>query len=266
MAPVEGELVLTEYIEMARRMNIEKAVYVEVAVPHSRKYDEAMYAIELCADDKNPTVAAVISYDIYRDDFIAYMSQFKKYPCIKGIRAGFRSEQDLSDRKIIQHVRALGQMGMSLDFSLSPRWLGSMAALVTQCPDTFFMVNHCANVDPKAFLTKKLAPGYPDHSARQWLADLKKIAEQKNAACKISGVVTRSSGYVLSATTLGPAINQCLDVFGPERVMFASDWPWCLRGTDVEAWINILKTVVSSRPRSEQEKLFYGNAIKLYRI
>lgn len=266
LIPVDGDFGMRQYQEIARAVNIEKAVYIEVAVPTVRKYDEAMYAVELCEDDSNPTVAAVISYDIYSDDFVSYMSRFKKYPCIKGIRAGFRSEQDLSDEKIIRHARALGEMGMSLDFSISPRWLGAMARLVQNCPETLFLVNHCANVDPKAFMARKKTPGRPDHNPQQWLTDMKRLAAQENVACKISGVVTRSSGYLLNADNLGPAIRHCLEIFGPDRAMFASDWPWCLRGMDVKGWVNILKETVAKQPREDQEKLFYKNAIQFYRL
>jgi predicted TIM-barrel fold metal-dependent hydrolase len=263
--PVEGDFGMSKYLKVASEVNIEKAIYIEVAVPPARKHDEAMYAIELCADNSNPTAGAVISYDLYSDDFISYIAQFKKYSSVKGIRAGVRNQQDVSNEKIIKHVRALGEMGMSLDFSASPRWLGAMATLIQNCPDTLFLVNHCANVDPKAFAGKNV-PGYPDHSPQQWLTDLRRVAEQKNVACKISGVVTRSSGYLLNAANLGPAIKQCLSVFGPDRVMFASDWPWCLRGIDVKGWVDILKEVVVKEPRDDQEKLFYNNALKFYRI
>lgn len=263
--PVEGDFGIQQYLKIAQALNIEKAVYIEVAVPPSRKHDEAMYAIELCEDNSNPTAGAVISYDLYSDDFIPYMSQFKRYPCIKGIRAGVRNEGDVADEKIIRHVRALGEMGMSLDFSVPPRLLPAMASLIGRCPDTLFLVNHCANVDPKAFAGKNV-PGYPDHSPRQWLTALQKIADHPNVACKISGVVTRSSGYLLNAANLGPAINKCLSVFGPDRVMFASDWPWCLRGIEVKGWVNILKQVVAKQSRADQEKLFYYNALKYYRI
>lgn len=264
--PVMGHFGTKEYQEMARQVNIVKAVYVEVGVPSSRKFEEAQYAIELCEDPGNLTAGAVISYDLYAEDFIPYMEKFKGSPHIKGIRSGIRNSMDATNEKIIKHVRALGEMGLSLDVSLSPKMLGAFSETIKACPDTYFMINHCANVDPKGFAKNPSIPGYPDHDPGQWRADLSRIAENKNVACKISGVVTRSPGYILNAENLGPAVEQCLDIFGTDRVMFASDWPWCLRGMDAQGWVAILKEIVSKRPRDDQEKLFSKNAITLYRL
>ena len=85
-------------------------------------------------------------------------------------------------------------------------------------------------------------------------------------ACGISGVVTRSPGYPLTVNNLAPAINHCLDIFGPDRVMFASDWPWCLKSMELRSWVDILKKVVVNRSYQDQKKLFCDNALKFYNI
>lgn len=264
--PVEGNFGVPEYQQAAAGLHIEKAVYMEVAVPPARKYEEAQYAIRLCADSNNPTVAAVISYDIHAGDFAAYMQQFRNTSCIKGIRATFRNPAEFTDITVIRNVRTLGALGMSLDFSIPPQWLGPIEPLIRSCPGTRFIINHCGNADPKAFLPRGIVSGYPDHNGKQWIDNMSAIAENQNVVCKISGVATRSPGYTFSADTLGPVIDRCLDIFGADRVMFASDWPWCLRGIELSAWVRLLQQVVASRPIADQEKLFFANAEKFYHI
>lgn len=264
--PVSGNFGMKEYLQAMEGLNLKKAVYVEVAVPKERRYEEALYAIELCKDKSNPTVAAVIKGDLYDEDFISYISQFKKYPCIKGVRAGFKSIDDILDERIIKNVRALGSLNMGLDFSLKPTWFLAMSKLVELCPDTRFLINHCGNVDPKAFIEPVGKFGMPDHDPTEWKAGMKAMAAYKNVACKISGVGTRSSGYPLTAENLGPAINQCLDIFGSDRVLFAADWPWVLKSMEVQSWVDILKTVIANRSYKDQKKLFYDNALKFYNI
>jgi predicted TIM-barrel fold metal-dependent hydrolase len=92
------------------------------------------------------------------------------------------------------------------------------------------------------------------------------VAENKNVVCKISGIMSTSTGYPKTAQTLAPGINHCLDIFGQDRVMFASDWPWCLKSNKLEEWVTILKEIVKNRPYSEQKKMFHNNAIKFYSI
>jgi len=264
--PVPGNYDMKAYMEAVRNVNMVKAVYMEVGVPVAKRHEEALYAIEMCKDKSNPTVAAVISADLLSPDFETYITQFKGSEYIKGIRYGFRSTASMKDPQLIRNVEVLGRLNMSLDFTISPAWLPAVAELIKTCPGTRFLVNHCGNVDPRAFLDQATISGKPNHDANEWIAAMKTVAQNKNVVCKISGIISISSGYPKSAETLAPGINHCLDIFGPNRVMFASDWPWCLKASEIENWVNILKEIVKNRPYNEQKKLFHDNAVKFYNI
>jgi predicted TIM-barrel fold metal-dependent hydrolase len=264
--PVPGNYDMNAYRDATRNVNMVKAVYMEVGVPAARRQEEALYAIEMCKDKSNPTVGAVISGDLKSPEFESYISQFKDSTYIKGIRYGFRSIAEMQDPQLIKNIEILGKLNMSLDFTISPAWLPSIANLIKTCPGTRFLVNHCGNADPRAFLNPSSISGKPNHDANDWIAAMKTIAENKNVVCKISGIISVSSGYPKSAETLAPGINHCLDIFGPDRVMFASDWPWCLKSNKLEEWVNILKEIVKNRPYREQKKMFHDNAINFYSI
>ena len=264
--PVPGNYDMKAYFEATRNVNMVKAVYMEVGVPAARRQEEALYAIEMCKDTSNPTRGAVISGDLKSSEFETYISQFKDSPYIKGIRYGFRSVAEMQDPQLIKNIELLGKLNMSLDFTISPAWLPSMAKLIKTCPGTKFLVNHCGNADPRAFFDPSSISGKPNHDANEWIAAMKTVAENENVVCKISGIISTSSGYPKTAKTLAPGINHCLDIFGPDRVMFASDWPWCLKSNKLEEWVNILKEIVKNRPYKEQKKMFHDNAIKFYSI
>jgi L-fuconolactonase len=263
--PIPGNYGIEEYKKATRGLNFVKAVYMEVAVPKEKRHEEALYAIELCKDTSNPTVAAVIKSDLYDPGFENYMTQFKGSSYIKGIRGSFNSVDEILNNQVIKNVKALGSMNMSLDFSVGTAWLSKMGDLVKACPETNFLINHCGNVDPRGFLDPNIH-GAADHDIKIWIKDMTDLASYPNVRCKISGVATRAKGLAPNAENLGPAINQCLDIFGPDRVMFAADWPWCLEATDIKNWVQILKKVVSGRPYTDQKKLFHDNAIKFYNI
>jgi L-fuconolactonase len=147
-----------------------------------------------------------------------------------------------------------------------PAWFPNMASLIQTCPGTQFQADHCGNADPKAFFNHQQLFGTPDHDPDEWITGITAIASQKNVVCKISGLVSRSSGYPVTAENLAPVINHCLNIFGIDRVMFASDWPWCLKGMKLVGWVDILKQLVKNRPYQDQKKLFHDNAIKHYKI
>jgi L-fuconolactonase len=69
-----------------------------------------------------------------------------------------------------------------------------------------------------------------------------------------------------SAEDLAPVVNHCLDSFGPDRVIFGSDWPVCLLGAPLKEWVAALRQIIAARPADEQTKLLTKNAIELYRL
>ena len=93
---------------------------------------------------------------------------------------------------------------------------------------------------------------------------MSRLGARANVICKISGLVSRVPEVRLTADDLAPIINHCLEAFGPDRVVFAGDWPVCLRGMPLRDWVNLLKSVVANRPEKDQRKLFHDNAVKFY--
>lgn len=266
-SPMKRNFDMAAYKAAIQGRNIVKSVYIEVAVPPDKRREEALYAIEMCMDKSSPTSVAIIAADLNSIDFKSYLSEFTDSPYIRGIRHKFRNPEEITNPLVIENVKFLGEMNMSLDFSVPPLWLPHMADLIGHCPSTMFLVNHSGNVDPKAFFgPEEKVNEKPGHDRDDWIRDIKNIASYKNTACKISGVITRVLNYPLTAKNLAPSVNQCLDIFGPDRVMFASDWPVCLKKMELGEWLDILKEIVSNRPYEEQRKLFHDNAVKFYRI
>ena len=58
-------------------------------------------------------------------------------------------------------------------------------------------------------------------------------------------------------------VNHCLEVFGPDRVMFAGDWPVCTRG-QVRDWVGHSRRSSPIGPDEQRRKLFHDNALRFY--
>ena len=263
--PLNRSFTTKDYIEATQGLNVVKAVYMEVAVPPEQRIEEAEYAIELCKQPGNVTCAAVIAGSPAEDGFEQYITRFKDSPYIKGVRGGFSSAQQMNAQQVIRNLHLLGSLGMRFDLNVSPQFLAEAAQLVGECPDTRFVLDHCGNADPIAFFpARRAVPRPAQHSGEQWKRDIGKLATKGNVICKISGIVSRVPGTLLTADDLAPIINHCLDAFGPDRVVFAGDWPVCLRGMPLRSWLNLLKDVVANRPEKDQRKLFHDNAVRFY--
>jgi len=263
-----GELtrnfLLPDYQKATAGLGINKAIYMEVAVAPEQKLAEAEHIIEICQDRRNPTCAAVIGGLVLEDSFKDFISEFKKNPFIKGVRHGLNRPGQLEDDQLIQNLRLLGSLDMSFDLLVPPGLIGRAARLVERCANTQFILDHCGNADPLAFDPKLNWGRRAQHDADQWKRDIDKLAGQKNVVCKISGIIARVPKDQATAGILSPIITHCLDTFGPERVVFGSDWPVCTRGAALRTWTTLLRKIVEKRSSEEKHKLFWSNAHRIY--
>ena len=82
--------------------------------------------------------------------------------------------------------------------------------------------------------------------------------------CKVSGIVASAEPGKWSVDDLAPIVKHTLEVFGPERVMFAGDWPVCNLTASFKRWLEAVQSIVADRPVAERRKLFHDNAVKCY--
>ena len=107
--------------------------------------------------------------------------------------------------------------------------------------------------------------------ARRWRTQVRALAQLPHVMCKLSGLVTEtawSSAAAVSAKDLA-AISQCcdeaLEAFGPQRVMFGSDWPVCqLAAPYAQVADAALQWAASRLSAAEQEAFWSGNAARAY--
>lgn len=258
-----------EYAEATHGLNI-KAVYMEVDVAPKQHDLEAEHVIGLCREatkdgGKGPTIAAVIGGRPDSDGFGDYLKRHAEGGYVKGVRQVLHNPEHAAKKCLgdayVRGVQLLGERGLSFDLCMRPGELGDGAKLSELCPDTRFVVDHCGNPDLVAF--QKDQGEEAAKKADAWRRDIEKLAKRPNTICKISGVVAGvKEGW--GPETLAPAVNHCLDSFGPDRVVFGGDWPVCLLGASLRAWVDALTALISDRATAERTKLWSGNAIKFY--
>lgn len=259
------DFITKDYLAAVEGADVVKAVYMEVDVAPHQKVEEAEYVLALTKDPKNLTAAAVIGGQPADAGFEAYVKRFQDEPKVIGVRqvlhggtpAGF-----CTSAEFIRGVQTLGKFGKTFDLCMRPTDLGDAAKLVDACPDTRFILDHCGNGSVAAFHKTTR----DEKAVEQYRRDIAALAKRERVICKISGIVAQMADKEWSAADLAPVINTCLDAFGPDRVVWASDWPVCTNGATLKQWIAATKEVVSERPAAEQKKLFHDNAVKFYRL
>ena len=266
---LDRSFVTKDYLKAIEGQNVVQAVYMEVDVAPEQHVAEAKHILQLCRDKTAPTSAAVISGRPAAENFEKYIRQFTKEREIKGIRQVLHVPETKAgyclSSEFMRGIQLLGELGLSFDLCMRPTELNDAFKLAQECPRTRFILDHCGNGDPRAFgAGGEQDSAKPIHQAKAWQTSISRLAECDNVICKISGIVVRAPQDNWTADQLAPVVNHCLDAFGADRVVFGSDWPVCTLNSTYAAWVKALQQIVSSRPASDQRRLFHDNAVKLY--
>ena len=155
--------VMQDYLQATAGLNVTRAVYMEVDVDPEQQVQEAEHLLAICREGKSPTVGAVISGRPNSPAFRDYILKFKDTAEIKGVRQVLHApeaKQGLClEPQFVRSIQLLGELGKSFDLCMRPKELGDGTRLVDQCPNTRFIVDHCGNADPKAFLSEAARGG-----------------------------------------------------------------------------------------------------------
>jgi L-fuconolactonase len=256
--PLAKNHFMSDYLREAEGLNIVKTIYMEVDAHDDYLLDEADYVLDLCARDDNPMVGAVIGGRPASPEFGEYIAKFEGNPYIKGMRQCIHVDATppgyCLTPEFISGVRLLGDAGLCHDICIRAAELLDAAKLIDLCPQTQFILDHCGNANVQA----------EDRS--QWERDIREVSKRENVVCKISGIIASAKPERWKPSDLAPIILHCLEVFGIDRVMFASDWPVCTQTATLRQWIGALRSIVTDLPEADQRKLFGGNAESVYGV
>jgi L-fuconolactonase len=262
------DFLVADYQKAFAGLNV-KAIYMEVDVAPSDHIQEADDIVAQCRAGNTPTVAATIGGRPSASDFKSHVKRYAGKGIVKGLRQVLHGPSTPTGyclgADFIRGVRMLGQNGLNFELTMRPTELKDGAKLIRACPDTRFVLDHCGNGDPKAF-NPKLSPGLKRNcTSDEWKRGIDAIAASRaDVMCKISGIVAFVQPGQWHAEDLAPVVNHCFDAFGPNRVFFGGDWPVCLLGSPARDWVEALKQIISSRPASEQRRLWSSNSISFY--
>ena len=94
---------------------------------------------------------------------------------------------------------------------------------------------------------------------------MRRIARETNAYCKLSGLVTEALPD-WKIDHLRPYVEHVIDCFGPQRIVWGSDWPVMTLKSDYERWLDAAQELIAPLPESDQRALTGLNALRFYRV
>ncbi len=239
-----------ELLEITAKNGVEATVAVEAR----QNLQETEWLLGLA--DHNPLIAGVVGWVDLCDPLVeGLLEPYADNEALKGVRHVLHDEPDddyMLRPDFLHGIGVLGSFGLTYDILIFPRHLPQTLELVRHFPDQPFVIDHIAK------------PAIRDGEIVRWKDALRPIAGCSNVSCKLSGMVTEARPGAWSAADFLPYIETVVELFGPERVMFGSDWPVCTLEADYETVLEIVQQAVSPMSTAEQEMIFAETAREFY--
>ena len=153
------------------------------------------------------------------------------------------------------NLRKIGRAGLPFDLNfLSRQMIPVGRPLLRACPDQSFVLDHC---------------GVPDVAAGDWdmwKAGIDAVAAFPNVVVKLSGITAYCAPRTATVALLAPYVDHLLQAFGPDRMLWGSDWPVVNLGVALPGWIDMTKALLAGLSKSEQAAIAQGTAKRVYRV
>ncbi|MFF4304973.1 amidohydrolase family protein [Streptomyces sp. NPDC001601] len=181
----------------------------------------------LALADAHDLVAGVVGWtDLTRPDVADELARLRELPggrYLKGIRHQVQGEPDpewLLRPDVARGLAALADAGLVYDLIVQAHQLPAAVKAAESHPDLTFVLDHLGK------------PPIASGTLEPWATAVRTLAARPNTVCKLSGMVTEADTASWTVDDLRPYADTVLDAFGPDRLMFGSDWPVCvLAGT-----------------------------------
>ncbi|HEV2508663.1 amidohydrolase family protein [Bosea sp. (in: a-proteobacteria)] len=214
---------------------------------------ETSYLLDIAANA--PFVAGVVGWtDFDAPDVEERIAALARDPLLVGLRP---MVQDIGDDNwlalptLAPAFEAMIANGLVFDALLKPRHIPAMLTVLGRHQALTCVIDHGAKPD--------LVSG--DLTA--WRDGISALAEHPGLTCKLSGLVTEA-GPDWTLETLRPVVAHLLTTFGPERLIFGSDWPVVTLRASYPQWFEAAEALLSGLTETQLSAVFGGNARKLY--
>ena len=227
-----------------------------VAVQADQTLAETDFLLHLA--ESNNFIKGVVGWvDLKDSEVDGILERYHSHKKIKGWRHIVQGEADhnfLIRPDFLNGISYLEKYDYAYDILIFPHQLGATLEFVKKFPNQKFVIDHMAK------------PYIKDGFFDGWAVLMKEIAKHENVFCKMSGMITEADYKQWSAEQLHSYMLLVLEAFGPERIMFGSDWPVSLVAGNYTQVKNVVTDFITSLSTPEQNAIMGANAIDFYNL
>jgi L-fuconolactonase len=249
LAPIHRDFQLSDLAPHLSAVGIEGTILVQAAPTEG----ETMFLLDIAENAE--LVRGVVGWtDFDAADGVARIDALAARNLLVGLRP---MVQDIGDDNwllgpaLAPLLAAMARNGLVFDALVLPRHLPTLLRVIGSHPDLEFVLDHCGK--------PRLATG----EIAIWQRDIALLAEHPNIVCKLSGLVTEAAPDWQIAD-LRQAVDHVRACFGPQRMLWGSDWPVVNLAGGYAKWYAAAETLLADLSPDEKADIFGGSAVRIY--
>ncbi len=249
-----GDFTLQDYVALTQGLGVTGTVFMETGVDDADYQTEARLVAGFVGSHG---MLGQIASCRPEDDtgFEAWLEDCGTLHVVGFRRILHEISDDLSQTPTFRrNLARIGALGLPFDMCFLARQLPIAKALASACDDQVLVLDHC---------------GVPDIAGMafdDWAAGISAIAGLPHVVCKLSGISRYCAPGTASVPLMQPWVDHMIESFGPDRVLWGSDWPVVNLGAGLPAWITMTRALLAGLSTADQAAIGQGTARRVYRL
>ena len=252
----EGNFTLDDYKTLTEGLGIGGTLFMETGVDDPDYQQETRFVKSLADNSDNGMIGLISSIRPESDEaFETWLEETIEMGVVGYRRILHIMPDDTSQSDIFRkNVRKIGVSGKTFDICFLPGQLPIACELAKACENTKLILNHCG------------VPDIAGNGLDPWRQDIKALAQIPNVICKLSGLMAYCAPGTSSLETIEPYVDHVLNCFGPNRMVWGSDWPVVNLAKGLPEWIAVTRKILGKLSADEASSIAYGTAQIVYKV
>lgn len=227
-----------------------------ISVQARQSLEETQWLLQLAGE--NDFIKGVVGWvDLGSEKIAEQLEEFSKNPKLVGVRHVVQDEPD--DRFMMgddfrRGIKLLPDFDLTYDILIFEKHLSIACKFVDLFPSQRFVLDHMAK------------PLIREGKLEPWKTNIRRLAAYPNVYCKVSGMVTEADWNQWKTEDFLPYLDVVFEAFGPERIMFGSDWPVCTLAATYQQVMEIISKYIRQFSAEEQAAILGKNAQRFYKL
>ena len=254
--PIQRDYLLAEHRAISHNNGFVASVHIQVGAEDGLA--EARWVDQVAHANPEWPMVQVAFCDLTAPDRDVQLDQFQALPSVVGVRqiVGRSPDEDakngtnalIADPEFKAGLHSLASRGLSFDLQLIPELMKPMGKVLEQVPDLQVALCHAGSPYDRS-----------SDGIAKWAAGLAQLSALQNVSCKLSGLGMFDHDW--NAGTVRPIADVVMKQFGPDRVMFGSNFPVCSLSSSFDELMERHMAIV---PEEHHKAVFHDNAERFY--